>query len=73
VSEHADRIVEQVLGLPDPQREEVLEKLLSRLDSERSEVAALWIEEAQRRWASYLAGESELIPAEEVFAEFKAR
>ncbi len=48
-------------------RAKLAEQLLTSLDEpSEGEVERLWIEEAKRRLATYRAGQTEAIPAEEV-------
>ena len=60
------------LLLPREDRAKLAERLLSSLDSD-PEVEAAWDEEIKRRVAAFEAGLYEEIPAEEVFAEARAR
>ncbi len=62
--------------LPEPQRTALVLKLLDSLETRPSadagQVETAWLEEANRRYAAYLAGDEPAIPAEQVFAELKA-
>jgi hypothetical protein len=52
----------------------LLRDLIADLDgSMDKDVDKAWLEEAERRYKEVKAGEVELIPAEEVFAQARAR
>ncbi|HEU0078881.1 MAG TPA: addiction module protein [Longimicrobiaceae bacterium] len=69
-------IVEEVesaaLQLPREERARLAERLISSLEEE-SEVERAWIEEAERRYARYRAGETRVVPAAEVIARMRER
>jgi putative addiction module component (TIGR02574 family) len=73
MSELAEKLIEQALGLPANERAAFAERLLSSLDPELSEIDQLWAKEAEDRLDAYERGEIEAIPAEEVFNEIKNR
>lgn len=60
------------LLLPPGQRAKLVERLITSLDRD-PEVEAAWDEEIKRRIAELDAGRIESSPAEEVFAEARAR
>lgn len=65
-----DRIFEEALSLPSDVRASLVEKLLMSLNlPTQAEIERLWAEEAERRVAQIEHGETQLIPAEEVFAK----
>ena len=65
------------LELPPHERAELAHRLLISLDEDAAadlvEVERAWAEEIQRRVTELDAGTAELIPAEEVLAELRAR
>lgn len=73
MSELAEKLIEQALGLPANERAKFAERLLSSLDPDLSEIDQLWAKEAEDRLDAYERGEIEAIPAEEVFNEIKNR
>lgn len=73
MSELAEKLIEQALGLPANERATFAERLLSSLDPDLSEIDQLWAKEAEDRLDAYERGEIEAIPAEEVFNEIKNR
>lgn len=73
MSELAEKLIEQVLGLPADERAEVAERLLSSLEPPLSSIDQLWAQEAEDRIDAYERGEIEAIPAEDVFNAIKNR
>lgn len=67
----------EALKLPSQERARLAHRLLVSLDEDAdedmAEVERAWEEEIRRRLAELEAGTAELIPAEEVFAELRAR
>jgi len=63
-----------VLGLSPEERAELAsDLLLSRDNLSEPEIEHLWLKEASRRDAELDAGTAKLIPADQVFAEARAR
>jgi putative addiction module component (TIGR02574 family) len=73
MSELAEKVIEQALGLPADERAAVAERLLSSLEPELSDMDRLWAQEAEDRLDAYERGEIEAIPAEVVFKAIKNR
>jgi hypothetical protein len=69
-----DELMREAMRLAPNERASLARELLVSLDDlSDSEVERLWLEEAERRRKSVLAGESELVPADEVFASLRAK
>ncbi len=72
-----ERLEAEVLDLPAAERAHPIQWLIASLDDEEEEdpleVERVWEEEIRRRLAEVEAGTTELISAEEVFAELRAR
>jgi Putative addiction module component len=69
-----EELMREAMRLAPNERASLARELLVSLDDlPDSEVERLWLEEAERRRKAVLAGESELIPADEVFAELRAK
>jgi putative addiction module component (TIGR02574 family) len=69
-----DELMREAMRLAPNERADLARELLVSLDDlSESEVERLWLEEAERRRKAVLAGESELIPADEVFARIRAK
>ena len=67
----------EALDLPLRERAQLAHRLIASLDEDveenQEEVDRAWEEEIRRRVAEVEAGTAELIPAEQVFAELRAR
>ncbi|HEX3070513.1 MAG TPA: addiction module protein [Thermoanaerobaculia bacterium] len=62
------------LELPRSARAELAGQLLDSLDDlSEEESDQLWAEEAERRYAAFQSGDTEAVPAAEVFARLRAR
>lgn len=72
-----ERLEAEALELPVGERARLAHRLIASLDEETAddpaEVESAWEEEIRRRVAEVEAGSAELIPAEQVFAELRAR
>ena len=72
-----EKLEAHVLELPLRERARLAHRLLVSLDEESeedpAEVERAWAEEIRRRVDELDAGTAELIPADEVFAELRAR
>jgi putative addiction module component (TIGR02574 family) len=65
---------EAALQLEPKQRAELAESLLESLDElSKTEVEALWLDEAERRSREWDEGTIRGVPADELFRELKAR
>jgi putative addiction module component (TIGR02574 family) len=73
MSELAEKLIQQALGLPPDERAEVAERLLFSLEQPLSAIDHLWAQEAEDRIDAYERGEIEAIPAEDVFNTIKNR
>lgn len=73
MSELAEKLIQQALGLPPDERAEVAERLLQSLEPSLSAIDQLWAQEAESRIDAYERGEIEAIPAEDVFNAIKNR
>ena len=66
-----EQIESEVLKLPRHVRARLAEALISSLD-EDSEIAQAWEDEAEQRYARYLAGAEEVVSAEDALTELRA-
>lgn len=64
-------VEKDIMELPYEDREILAHRLLGDMQSVDSEVAAAWVDEADRRLEELLNGTVKGIPAEEVFAEVR--
>ncbi len=68
----AEQIEAAALQLPPEERARLAERLIASLDEE-TEIERSWIEEAERRYERYRAGELKTVPASEVIARMRAK
>lgn len=68
-----DELEDAALRLPAVSRAELVETLLASFTGPDPEVQREWVEEAQRRRRELLEGRVQGIPAEEAFAQARAR
>jgi putative addiction module component (TIGR02574 family) len=74
-----EELLEKALQLPSEEQEKIARALYENLadeedeDEDPAEVEAAWAEEIQRRVEEIRNGTVETIPADEVFAEMRAR
>jgi putative addiction module component (TIGR02574 family) len=70
----AEQILQSALSLDPDDRVEIAESLILSLDEKRAaEIEAAWAEEIKRRLESIDKGQVQLIPADEVMREMRAR
>lgn len=69
MTELAQKLLRQALGLPAIERAALVEGLVESLDRPDPALDALWLKEAESRMAAYRAGELGAVDAEDVFAE----
>jgi putative addiction module component (TIGR02574 family) len=68
----------EALNLPAPERADLAQRLFASVEDERGleDVVAVeqaWVEEAERRYRRYLAGETQPVSAAEALARVRAR
>lgn len=68
-----DELEDEALRLPAVSRAELVETLLASFSGPDPEVQSEWVEEAGRRRRELLEGRVQGIPAEEAFAQARAR
>ena len=68
-----DEIEDEALRLPAESRAALVESLLASFSGPDPDVQREWLDEAERRRWELVAGRVERIPAEEAFAQARAR
>lgn len=71
-----DQLEAEARRLPAHERARLIERLAATLDEDEADLASVeraWIEEADRRYRRYLAGETEAVPAADALARVRAR
>lgn len=72
MTEHAEKMKQEVLQLPEHDRAELARLLIESLDeTEDTDVEAAWDAELERRLKKIEEGKSHLRPAHEVLAEIR--
>jgi putative addiction module component (TIGR02574 family) len=70
MSKRATQVLEEALSLPPGERAELIDRLLSSLDSpSRQRIDELWAQEAEDRLDAFERGEIKAISAKDVFDE----
>ncbi len=69
MTELAQKLLRQAMGLPALERAALVEGLVESLDKPDPTLDALWLKEAESRITAYRAGELEAVDVEEAFAE----
>lgn len=72
MSESAEILESEVMGLPAPERARLVERLIASLDAD-PEVERAWDVEAQRRNAELESGAAVALPGPETLAKIKTK
>lgn len=74
LSTNAEAVLKQALALSQDERVQVADHLYGSISlEEEQEIEKAWIEEAQRRYADYKAGNVELISADVVIERLRKK
>jgi len=60
-------LLSKIKELPEDEKLEIVDAILTDLHQSSSSLDQVWAEEAQRRWAAYKAGKIATVSHEEVF------
>ena len=69
----AQKVRKQAQALPDSDKLQLVNVLLTELDKPDPDIDRVWAAESQRRWKAYKAGKMKAIPYQEVIKRFKKR
>ena len=69
----AEKVRKQFRALPDAEKLQLVDVLLTELDKPDPNIDRVWVAESQRRWKAYKAGKMKAIPYSEVMKKFKKR
>ena len=69
MSSSAQKLLNQAMKLPAPERAALVEGLVESLDKPDPTLDALWLKEAESRIAAYRAGELDAVDVDEAFLE----
>jgi hypothetical protein len=56
-----DKLTEEIRGLPDTEKLQLVDVILADLDKPDPEIDRVWAEEARKRWAAYKAGRASTV------------
>jgi len=56
-----DELAAKIKGLPDTEKIELVDSILTQLDRPDPEIDRVWADEARRRWQAYKAGKLETV------------
>lgn len=70
MSTRAENLVSEIRSLPEEEKLQVLDALLTDLDKRDPELDRVWAAEARRRWNAYKAGEVATVSYEELMAKY---
>lgn len=65
-----ESLVSAIKSLPDEEKLQVLDALLTELDQRDSEVDQIWVTEARKRWEAYKRGEIPTVSYQELMAKY---
>ena len=66
-------LAEKIKTLPDTEKIELVDSILTQLDRPDPEIDRVWADEARKRWEAYKAGKIETVPYEQVMGTHRAR
>ena len=66
----AEKLVSEIRALPDEEKLQVLEALLTDLDKPDEEIDHVWAVEARKRWNAYKAGRLGTVSYEELMSKY---
>ena len=69
----AEKVRKQARSLPDSDKLQLVDVLLTELDKPDPDIDRVWAAESQRRWKAYKAGKMKAISYREVMKRFKKR
>lgn len=67
---NADKLLSEIRALPDEEKLQVLEGILSDLDKPDEEIDHVWAREARKRWNAYKAGRLGTVSYEEIMGKY---
>ena len=68
---NADKLLSEIRALPDEEKFQVLEGILTELDRPDEEMDHVWALEARKRWEAYKAGRLSTVSYEELMSKYK--
>jgi putative addiction module component (TIGR02574 family) len=68
-----DELAAKIKGLPDTEKIELVDSILTQLDRPDPEIDRVWADEARRRWQAYKAGKLETVSYDQVMEKHRVR
>ena len=69
----AEKVRKQVQSLPDSDKLQLVDVLLTELDKPDPDIDRVWAAESQRRWKAYKAGKMKAVPYREVMKRYRMK
>ena len=66
-------LAEKIKSLPDTDKIELVDSILTQLDKPDPELDRIWADEARKRWQAYKAGKLETVPYEQVMEKYRSK
>jgi putative addiction module component (TIGR02574 family) len=71
MAKKVDKLTEEIRELPDVEKLQLVDAILTALDKPDPEIDRVWAEEARKRWAAYKAGRAKTASYEAVMAKHR--
>lgn len=68
-----DELAAKIKGLPDTEKIELVDSILTQLDRPDPEIDRVWADEARKRWQAYKAGKLETVSYDQVMEKHRVR
>ncbi|RJQ51336.1 MAG: addiction module protein [Nitrospiraceae bacterium] len=69
----SSELAEKIKSLPDTDKIELVDSILTQLDKPDPEIDRIWADEARKRWQAYKAGKLETVPYEQVMDKYRTK
>ena len=66
-----DKLAQEIHDLPDVEKLQLVDAILTDLDKPDPEIDRVWAEEARKRWSAYKAGKVPTVSYESVMAKYR--
>tara|TARA_B100000315_G_C14355972_1_gene486182 strand:+ start:260 stop:481 length:222 start_codon:yes stop_codon:yes gene_type:complete len=69
----SDELAEKIQSLPDAEKLDLVDSIMTQLDKPDPEIDRIWAEEAQKRWKAYKSGELKTASYDEVMSRYREK
>ncbi len=66
-------LAEKIQSLPDAEKLDLVDSIMTQLDRPDPEIDRIWSEEAQKRWKAYKSGELKTVPYDEIMSKYRKK